>query len=562
MSEVDVAIAGLGPTGLLLAHLLGKAGHRVVVLEREPRFYGNARAVYTDDECMRLLQAAGVADEVHRDMLLETPVQIVRPDGTVLWRYLPRKRPFGWPVVNFFYQPYLETRFAELLARHPNVEVRRGREVVDFTQDDAGVTVVHQATQLCRFRDEDDGQAAASLGDPDPTPLRARWLIGADGGRSSVRGKLGVEMNGRSFPEPWLVVDLQQKDRSRGLRHLPYFNFVADPELPTVSCVQPDGFHRFEFRLMPGQTKEELERPETVRRLLSRWVDPDLFEVKRRLVYTFKAMVATRWREGRVLLAGDAAHMTPQFMGQGASSGFRDSANLAWKLDLVLRGLASAALLDTYERERSAHAKAMIDVSVLMKDTVSMTHPVGTALRDWAFKVSQRTPGLKTWLAEGGFKPKPAYARGSYFGFPRRRRRGPEGALSPQPDVRGVDGRRVRFDDVTGPGFAVVGLGVDPRATLGPRSLDALARLGARYVALYQYGGRPQGVNGVVRDAPAGLAEVEDITGELVPWFRSGGVRASAVAILRPDKFTYAVVRAEELDAAVERLAGDLGGAR
>ena len=140
----DVAIVGLGPTGLVLAHLLGQAGHRVVVLEREPVFYGNARAVYTDDECMRIFQHLAVADELQARMMMETPVQLVRPDGTPITQYMPRKRPLGWPIINFFYQPYLETTLSDTLSRYPNVTIRRGREVVDFSQDADRVDIVHR----------------------------------------------------------------------------------------------------------------------------------------------------------------------------------------------------------------------------------------------------------------------------------------------------------------------------------------------------------------------------------------------------------------------------------
>jgi len=269
----DVVIAGLGPTGLVLAHLLGQRGHRVLVLEREPVFYGNARAVYTDDECMRVFQAVNMADELQQRMLRETPCQWVAPDGSVMAQYCPTERPFGWPVVNFFYQPYLESTLAERLERYPNVEVRRGRELTQFTREGDGVTIVHEATQTYRFTDSSDAKTTAN-GPPAPRTVHARWLIGADGGRSTVRTLLGIEMTGKSFPEPWLVVDLKAKSPdASGLRHVPYFNFFCNPDGPVVSCPQPDGHHRFEFMLMPGDTKEEMEKPETVRRLLSRYVN-------------------------------------------------------------------------------------------------------------------------------------------------------------------------------------------------------------------------------------------------------------------------------------------------
>lgn len=551
--DAEVIISGLGPTGLVLAHMLGMRGHKVIVLEREPVFYGNARAVYTDDECMRVFQHIGAAAEVQKDMLLETPVQFTRPDGTVMGQYFPLSRPFGWPVMNFFYQPYLETTLTQLLARHPNVEVRRGRELVSFEQDAEGVTVTHRATQQFRFSEMTDVKAER-VGDEDLQTLTAQYLVGADGGRSVVRTQLGIEMTGKNFPEPWLVVDLKLKDGQEALRHIPYFNFVVDPKLPVVSCTQPDGYHRFEFMLMPGMTKEWMEQDDTVRMLLSKYVDPDKFEVKRKLVYTFNALIAKEWRKDRVLLAGDAAHMTPQFMGQGASSGVRDAYNLGWKLSAVLKGVSGDALLDSYGRERHDHAKAMIDVSVMLKDVVSMTNPVGTALRDGLLRGMQMVPPLKKWFTEGGFKPTPVYTKGQYLGLPRRARKGPEGALSPQPEVRRFDGRRVLLDELLGTEFALVGLGVDPRDGLSADSLAQLDALGTRYVTLFPYGGRPQGQKAVARSTAPGLTEVEDLGGDMIGWFKDAGFTDEAVAVIRPDKFAFAVVKPRELGKAVVEL--------
>ncbi|MGQ0621407.1 MAG: bifunctional 3-(3-hydroxy-phenyl)propionate/3-hydroxycinnamic acid hydroxylase MhpA [Panacagrimonas sp.] len=552
-AEADVIISGLGPTGLVLAHMLGMRGHKVIVLEREPVFYGNARAVYTDDECMRIYQHIGAADELQKDMLLETPVQFTRPDGTVMAQYFPLSRPFGWPVVNFFYQPYLETTLTRLLDRYPNVEARRGRELVSFTQDPAGVTVTHRATQQFRFSETTDIKAER-MGEEDLQSLSGHYLVGADGGRSVVRTQLGIEMTGKNFPEPWLVVDLKLKDGEEALRHIPYFNFVVDPKLPVVSCTQPDGYHRFEFMLMPGMNKEWMEQDDTVRMLLSKYVDPDKFDVKRKLVYTFNALIAKEWRKGRVLLAGDAAHMTPQFMGQGASSGVRDAYNLGWKLSAVLRGVSGDALLDSYARERHDHAKAMIDVSVMLKDVVSMTNPVGTALRDGLMRAVQMVPSLKNWFAEGGFKPTPVYTKGQYLGRPRRGRKGPEGALSPQPEVRRFDGRRVLLDELLGKEFALIGLSVDPRNGLSADALDQLDALGTRYVTLFPYGGRPQGQVGVARSTAPGLTEVEDLGGHMTRWFKDAGFADTAVAVIRPDKFAFAVVKPRDLGNTVAEL--------
>ncbi|WIE49849.1 bifunctional 3-(3-hydroxy-phenyl)propionate/3-hydroxycinnamic acid hydroxylase [Pseudomonas sp. GM17] len=549
---VDVIISGLGPTGATLAHLLGKRGLSVLVLEREPTFYGNARAVYTDDECMRVMQAAGVADDLAVDMQVDTPAQWILANGQVLGQYWRLDRPYGWPIINFLYQPWLETTLSDLLVRYPNVRIARGRELTQFEQDDHGVTVTHQATSSFRFNDGNDARSETSV-EPDPQIVRGRYLIGADGGRSTVREALGIGMSGKNFPEPWLVVDLEMKEGEDALRHLPYFSFICDPECPTVCCPQPGRFHRFEFMLMPGQTKEQMEDPQVVRNLISRYVDPDKFVVKRKLVYTFNALVAKDWRKGRVFIAGDAAHMTPQFMGQGMSSGVRDAYNLAWKLDAVIKGRASDRLLDTYGSERFHHAKAMIDISVQMKDFVSMSNPVTSRLRNLLVKTVLVTPFLGRYVREGRFKPAPTYVTDSYLGMPRKHRHSPEGRMIPQPEVRTFKGKRVLLDNLLGEDFALIGLNIDPRAHLSAASRKLLDAQGVCYATLFEFGTRPQGAN-VERANTNELIEVEDVHGEMLAWFKHSGFSSGAIAVVRPDKFTFAMVEADDLDLAITEL--------
>ncbi|WP_430461522.1 bifunctional 3-(3-hydroxy-phenyl)propionate/3-hydroxycinnamic acid hydroxylase [Thalassolituus sp. LLYu03] len=556
-ADTEVVIAGLGPTGLILAHMLGMRGHQVTVLEKEPAFYGNARAVYTDDECMRIFQHINCAAEVGKDVLSDVPAQFVRTDCTVMGQYLPRKRPFGWPVVNFFYQPYLETTLTDALSRYPNVTVLRGREVVDFRQDSDGVTITHQATQVFRFDDAGD-RKMTSDGVTDYQDIRALFLVGCDGGRSLVREKLGIKMTGKSFPEPWLVVDLEKKPGCDELRHMPYFNFVVDPGQPVVSCIQPDAFHRFEFMLKPGQTKEYMEHPDTVRRLISRYVDPDKFEVKRKLVYTFNALIVEKWQVGRVLLGGDAAHMTPQFMGQGASAGIRDGYNLGWKLSAVLKGQASESLLETYGKERHDHAKAMIDISVQLKDMVSMTNPLLTTLRDISIKAILAIKPLREYVQEGEFKPKPSYTNNCFLGLKRRGRKSPEGTLAPQPEVRLINGQKALLDDVCGNSFSLIGLDTDPRDALSESNLAWLASLNTRYLSVVDFGQRPQGLH-INHATVKGLTEVEDMNGLMTQWLRKANRGKYAVAILRPDRFAFSVVSADNLNAAVSELKKQMG---
>ena len=541
----DVIVVGLGPTGLTLAHLLGRRGLSVLVLEREPEFYGNARAVYTDDESMRVLQTAGVADEVHADMNLDSAVQWVRSDGDVMVQFLPTRQPLGWPMVNFLYQPSLETKLEALLDRYAHVEVRRGRELVEFTQDDDGVCIVHAASTGTAY-----GQSASVVDETTTAAVRARYLVGADGGRSLVRTRLGSEMTGKSFPERWLVVDLAAKEGLDAFGHKPYFDFICDPVRPTVSCPQPGRRHRFEFALTEEDDKEHFEDEETVRRLLARHVDPDDVVVLRRLVYTFNALVADRWRDRRVLLAGDAAHMTPQFVGQGMNAGIRDADNLSWKLHAVIRHGADPEILDSYQSERAPHAKAMIDFSVFNKSLVSVKYPINARARDAALWAALRTPGLGGYIRNMGMKPKPAYVKGTYLGLPRRFR-GVAGMLAPQATVRTFDGRLVRLDDALGIGWAVIGIGADPRQVLG-KDAEIWRSVEATFATLHAAGERPQ-VKAPDNLRAEGLVDLEDTTGALTGWQRRAGAKPGSVVALRPDKFVFGVSngRTDELTRAL-----------
>ena len=508
----DVVVVGLGPTGLVTGLLLAERGLRVLALEREPRRYGMARAVHTDDECLRILQRTGLAAELHEHMVSDLPVRWLRADGSVLARFHDPARPHGWPTANFLYQPLVEEQLETALASRPGVTIRRGRAVEAVHQDTDGVTVTHSECTGAHY-----GRGDAGLVDGTRESARGTFLVACDGGRSVVRTHLGIGMTGRSFPQRWLVVDLATAGEGDAFDHLTCFDFVCDPRRPVVSCPQPHGRHRFEFLLDGAEDAAGFETDETVRRLVTPYVDPTRVRIDRRLVYTFNALVADRWREGRVLLAGDAAHMTPQFIGQGMNAGIRDADNLAWKLAEVVAGRLPLSALDSYEDERRPHATRMIRLSVLNKDVVSTS---ASTLRDTAVGAVVRVPGVRRLVTEAKVKPRPRYRAGAFLGDRRRGPRGIEGTLGPQPRVRDASGRRGWLDD--------------------------LARY--RWVVLDVEG---TGCRGSAMPLPPGVGAVDPVRLSVEPgsdprvdaWLRRGGVRRGGQVVLRPDGYVHRVVR-------------------
>jgi 3-(3-hydroxy-phenyl)propionate hydroxylase len=338
--EFDVAIIGYGPVGATLANLLGLCGLSAVVLEREQSVYHLPRAVSLDGEGMRLFQTLGLAEDLLPYVNVSRNIRHVNADGQLLL-LIARGGigPEGWNHAYRFYQPELEAVLRKGVSRHPSIDVRLRCEV--FALDERGDHV--------RIRYED--LASGRLDE-----VSARYVVGCDGARSTVRRFMGAALHDLRSHERWIVLDMILDEPPSGVpeaadesgRLIDAIQY-CNPTRPTTFVPMPGQRHRWEFMLMPQDDPATITQPEQIYELLKPWrIDPMRSKIERGVVYTFHSALATSWRRDRLLLAGDSAHQTPPFLGQGMCSGLRDAANLAWKLRDVIAGRASEQLLDTY----------------------------------------------------------------------------------------------------------------------------------------------------------------------------------------------------------------------
>lgn len=447
----DVAIIGCGPVGALAACLLGKAGLSVVVLEKDLTHYPLPRAVHLDHEMMRLFQSAGVIDQVLPDMV-DTDGHLHVGAGSQAIRYMGTvglPRPFGWSNDWFFYQPELEAHLRAGFARFDHVALKTGAEFTAIEQDADGV----RATFV------QDGAASV---------VTARWAIACDGSRSPVRKALGIELDDLDFEEPWLVVDAEVDGpvafpviagvpAEADLQRLSVM--MCNPGRPATIVPGRGKHRRWEMMLLPGEDDAAMMAPEKVAELLAPYIGQVPHTIVRSATYRFHGLVADHWQVGNVFLAGDAAHQTPPFFGQGMCHGLRDVANLAWKMAAVVREGADPAILDTYQAERDPHVRAVIGAAVAAGRYICELDPAKAAARD-AGMIARATEQAGTHQTATDLVP--AITDGLILA-------GSAGAGERfiQPVL--ADGRKL--DDATGQGWRLFATGPMPRA-IGITSID------------------------------------------------------------------------------------------
>lgn len=555
MLDTDVLIAGAGPVGLALANFLGRYGHRVIVVESRAELIDYPRGVGLDDESFRSIQTMDLVDEVLPYTVPHHVMRIVNGRGQVMVTNDPQGEPLGWPRKHGFIQPLVDRTMYEGLSRYGSVEVRFGHRLVEIEDRDGAVCAEVETTD--------------SEGHTERRQITARFLVGCEGGTSFTRKWMNVNFEGQSPSTRWVVVDVRNDPLG-----FPNVYLGADPERPYVSIGLPHGIRRWEFMLFENEPSERVEDDAFVTELLNNHVPhPSDLEVIRRRVFTHHGRIASSFRKGNVLIAGDAAHLMPVWLGQGWNSGMRDATNLGWKLSAVLRGTASAELLDSYDLERRDHAKALIDLSMTFGAMIKPTHRVVAAARDLTSCVLNLSPQVKNYFTDMRFKPMPRYGRGVVVdqdtlqaGVAATRRRpqrfrpalnavnqtSPVGSQFIQPRVTTATATAVLLDDVLGDWWTVAVWGNDPARLFTADQLRQLGHLGARLVSFTSETQRTWAEEAY---ANSPTLVVGDHTGALKKWFDA---RSIGVVFLRPDRFVAAACLSQQagqtLDAVLSAL--------
>ncbi|MEU7230542.1 bifunctional 3-(3-hydroxy-phenyl)propionate/3-hydroxycinnamic acid hydroxylase [Streptomyces chrestomyceticus] len=501
-TDADVVIVGCGPVGLTAAVLLAQYGWRVLAVDRYRDPYPFPRVVHFDGETSRVFAAAGLGDALPEIGDSAEEYEFRNAEGRTLLRYDAPDIPAesGWPRSTMIHQPTLEATLTARAARLENLRIVRGDPVTGLADRGDHVQVTVPGPEL--------GGA----------PLAARWVIGCDGANSFVRDHLGGGVTDLGYAGDWLLCDVVPKEPRK---FTPKNLQICDPARPTTAVAGGHGHRRWEFMRMPGEDPRALADVDNAWRLLAPFdIRPDNADLVRHMMYTFRARWADTWRSGRLLLAGDAAHLMPPFAGQGMCSGIRDAANLAWKLDLVLAGRAPDTVLDTYQSERLPHVQHMIKLSVAMGDVIAQTDPEKAAERDAVMLAKDADPDAL--MPRMFFNPIDA---GLVRTGPDGTVAAPAGALVPQGWV--ARGHAVdRFDEVVGRGFVLL-TSIDPYTALGAEEAAFLKHLGGRVVRVLPCGTSPTLVG------PHAVVDTDDV---YLPFLAETG---QAGVLVRPDFYVY-----------------------
>ena len=487
----SIIIVGAGPIGLAMGNLLGMFGIDVLILERNAGLSDFPKAISIDDEGLRVCQAMGLGHAVIENVLLDIDAHYIS-GKRYFAKVVPTSRPNGFPLISTIHQPEFEATLLQGLKRFPGVSIQFQHYVETFQQNDTEVVLSVRTSE---------GMLKT---------YTCAYLLACDGAKSSIRRQLGIAMRGSTFSQKWLVVDtINDTDPTAATV------FFCNPKRPSVTVPAPHASRRWEFMLLRGEKEDELLHDNSIRSLIQQVGGSSDAEIKRRQIYTFHAAIAQTFSKGRVFLLGDAAHLMPPFGGQGMSCGLRDAHNLSWKLQKVLQGVASPALLETYNQECHKHVAELISFSKFLGKIIMPTSKAIAFLRDSVFFTLNIIPAIRNYLSDAGLKPQPRYKKGFICVDASRASKTLAGMMLPQPEIKTSQGKTTLLDNILGQDFALLRFCHKPEEAFASLNAATWQQLGTRLVSIEN--------------------EIEDLPLNHRDLFM----------LVRPDRYIYGVFKAE-----------------
>ncbi|NOX70841.1 MAG: FAD-dependent oxidoreductase [Gammaproteobacteria bacterium] len=371
VDSTTVLVVGAGPIGLACALDLGLRGHSIVLLSQNSRLTDGSRALCYARRPLEILDRLGLGERmVEKGVSWNIGRVFFRDKTDPVYSFdLSPVKDQKLPGMINIQQYYNEEYNIEALEALDNVDIRWGNKLTSLEEADDGIVATIETAK----------------GDYE---IQADWLIACDGSSSSIRNMLGLNFDGETFHDNFLIADVKFKKEYPTERHF-WFDPPFNPAQSVLLHKQPDDVWRIDFQVGWDIDRDEIVKPENVTlRIQAMFGDDVEFEFEWISLYTFNCRQVDRMVQGRVVLAGDAAHIVSPFGARGANTGFQDTDNLAWKLDLIINGQANGSLLKSYDEERSPAARINILNSTRSTDFITPKSKISRQFRDAVLQLS------------------------------------------------------------------------------------------------------------------------------------------------------------------------------
>jgi 3-(3-hydroxy-phenyl)propionate hydroxylase len=504
--QSDVLVVGYGPVGAALGCLLGQSGVNAIIIDKAEKIFTAPRAISLDNEALRILQLVGLGEDAFERVVIPF-VKMHCPYVGEFSHINTKGKINEHQKLVTFYQPELEEALRTAVDKCESISTFLGVKFCSFKQDSSGV------------------KAKVILPDGSMTTISAKYLIAADGASSEIREAIGQDFNGHTYSEEWLIIDA--RNVASPIDHI---EFCCDPKRPSPHMIAPGNRERWEFMLHPNESSVVMESDSMIKKLLAPWGNSEEMEIERRAVYRFHARCCDSFSKGRVFLVGDAAHVTPPFVGQGLVAGLRDVENISWKLAFVLNKGANPRILNSYDAERRPHARNMIMLAKFMGKMVMPRNAVFAITLHGIMKLLRFIPLIRTWFDELGIKPGNRLREGL---FVKRRGSVQNGTSFPQVKLRNMQGEVALSDNLLGHGLTLIGLGCNPADHLSAEARQHFIACGGKVLHV---------VSGGSEQVLIKEAWIDDSRVLLADCGSNG-----KVVILRPDHVVLSSGPAEEL---------------